>query len=131
LGDDVPAPYSGDLRDRVAAAVASGTSARAAAGRFGVSVSTAIRWAQRLRAEGHARARAMGGDRRSRLPEHRAAVLELVAKQPDLTLQEIRGALAAEHGIAVGLTSVWRFLKAQQITLKKRAYTPPSRIAPT
>ena len=51
-----------------------------------VSVSTTIRWAQRLRAEGHARARAMGGDRRSRLPEHRAAVLELVAKQPDLTL---------------------------------------------
>jgi transposase len=37
----VPAPYSGDLRDRVAASVASGTSARSAAGRFGVSVSTA------------------------------------------------------------------------------------------
>jgi transposase len=127
----VPAPYSGDLRDRVAAAVASGASARAAAGRFGVSVSTAIRWAQRLRAEGHARARAIGGDRRSRLPEHRAAVLELVAKQPDLTLQEVRGALSAQHGIAIGLTSVWRFLKAQQITLKKRVYTPPSRIAPT
>jgi len=72
----------------------------------------------------------MGGDRRTRLPEHRAAVSELVAKQPDLTLQEIRGALAAEHGIAVGLTSVWRFLKAQQITLKKRVDTPPSRIAP-
>jgi transposase len=71
----------------------------------------------------------MGGDRRSRLPEHRAAVLELVA-QPDLTLQEIRGALAAERGVAVGLTSVWRFLKAQQITLKKRAYTPPSRACP-
>jgi hypothetical protein len=35
----------------------------------------------------------MGGDRRSRLLEHRAAVLELVAKQPDLTLQEIHGAL--------------------------------------
>ena len=126
----MPAPYSGDLRDRVAAAVASGTSARAAAGRFGVSVSTAIRWAQRLRAEGHARARAMGGDRRSRLGECRAAVLELVAKQPNLTLLEIRGALAAGHGIAVGLTGVWRFLKAQQITRKKRACMPPSRTAP-
>jgi transposase len=126
----VPAPYSGDLRDRVAGAVASGASARAAAGRFGVSVSTAIRWAQRLRAEGHAQARAMGGDHRSRLVEHRRAVLQLVAKQPDLTLQEIRGALAREHGISVGLTSLWRFLKAQKITLKKRAYTPPSGIAP-
>jgi transposase len=131
LGDDMPAPYSGDLRDRVAAAVAAGTSARAAAGRFGVSLSTAIRWAQRLRAAGHAQACATGGDHRSRLVEHRAAVLELVAKQPDLTLQEIRGALAAGHGITVGLTSLWRFIRAQQITLKKRAYTPPSRIAPT
>ena len=126
----MPAPYLGDLRGRVAGAVASGASARAAAGRFGVSVSTAIRWAQRLRAEGHTQARAMGGDHRSRLVEHRTAVLQLVAKQPDLTLQEIRGALAREHGISVGLTSLWRFLKAQKITLKKRAYTPPSEIAP-
>jgi transposase len=54
-------------------------------------------------------------------------LLELVAKQPDLTLQEIRGALAAGHGISVGLTSLWRLLDA----LKKRARTPPSGIAPT
>ena len=123
--------YSGDLRDRVAAAVAAGTSARAAAGRFGVSVSTAIRWARRWRAEGHAEPRAMGGDHRSRLLGHRPAVLELVAQQPDLTLQELRGALTAGFGITVGLTSLWRFLRAQQITLKKRASMPPSTIAPT
>ena len=72
-----------------------------------------------------------GGDHRSCLVEHRPAVLELLAKQPDLTLQELRSALAAGHGITVGLTSLWRFLRAQQITLKKRAYMPPSRIAPT
>ena len=54
----------------------------------------------------------MGGDRRSRLPEHRAVVAELVARQPDLTLQEIRGALAG-RGISVGIASLWRFLKAQ------------------
>lgn len=131
LGDDMPAPYSGDLRQRVAAAVAQGASARSAAGRFGVSVSTAIRWAQRWRAEGHAQARAMGGDHRSLLVAHRGRVLELVAQQPDLTLQEIRGALAAQHGITVGLTTLWRFLTGQQITLKKRACTLPSRIAPT
>ena len=130
LGDDMPAPYSGDLRDRVAAAVAAGASARSAAGRFGVSVSTAIRWAQRLRAEGHAEPRAMGGDHRSRLPAHRAAIAELLARQADLTLQEIRSALAG-CGISVGLTSLWRNLKAQNITLKKRACTPPSSIGPT
>jgi len=130
LGDDMPAPYSGDLRARVAAAVAGGSSARSAAGRFGVSVSTAIRWAQRFRAEGHAEPRAMGGDHRSRLPEHRVVIIELLARQPDLTLQEIRGALAG-HGISVGLASLWRFLKAQNITLKKRVFTPPSKIAST
>ena len=54
----------------------------------------------------------------------------LLAKQPDLTLQEIRGALAG-HGISIGLSSLWRFLKAQNITLKKRASMPPSRTAPT
>jgi hypothetical protein len=46
--------------------------------------------------------------------------LELVAQQPDLTLQEIRSALAA-RGITVGLTSLWRFLRAQKITLKKKS----------
>src|SRR5882762_9033768 len=61
LGDDMAAPYSGDLRQRVAAAVAQGASARSAAGRFGVSVSTAIRWACRWRAEGHAAPRSDGG----------------------------------------------------------------------
>jgi transposase len=65
----------GVLRDRVAATLAAGASARAAARRFGISVSTAIGWAQRLRTEGHARARAMGGDHRSHLGHHRATVL--------------------------------------------------------
>jgi transposase len=72
----------------------------------------------------------MGGDRRSRLPEHRGVVAELLARQPDLTLQEMRSALAGQ-GITVGIASLWRFLKAQNITLKKRVSTPPSRIVPT
>jgi len=55
--------------------LALGGSARAAATRFDVSVSSATRWAQRWRAEGHARPRAMGGDRRCRLSEHSARVL--------------------------------------------------------
>ena len=125
----VPAPYSQDLRQRVIGFMALGGSARAAAMRFDVSVSSAIRWAQRWRAEGHARPRAMGGDRRSRLGEHRARVLQLIARQPDLTLQEIRNALAASCGITVGLSTVHRFLGAHNVTRKKRPYTRPSRTA--
>lgn len=125
----MPAAYSQDLRERVAAAIGQGVSARAAARRFDISVSTAVRWAQRWRGEGHAKARAMGGDHRSRLKEHRTFLLELIAKEPDLTLRELRGALAA-RGITVGLMTVWRFLAAHKLTLKKRACTPPSRSAP-
>ncbi len=125
----MPAPYSQDLRERVIGFMALGGSARAAATRFDVSVSSALRWAQRWRAEGPARPRAMGGDRRSRLGKHRARVLQLVAQQPDLTLREIRGALAASQGITVGLSTVHRFLGAHKLTLKKRPYTRPNRTA--
>ena len=124
----MPAPYSQDLRERVIGFMALGGSARAAATRFYGSVSSALRWAQRWKVEGHARPRAMGGDRRSRLSEHGAKVLQLVAQQPDLTLQEIRRALAVS-GITVGLSTVHRFLAAHNLTLKKRPYTRPSRTA--
>src|SRR6187455_237902 len=94
----MPGPYSQDLRDRVASAIAGGSSACAAARRFRISESTAVRWAQRMNAEGHAEARAMEGDRRSRLTGHRATVLTLIAHQPDLTLAEIRADVAeARH----------------------------------
>jgi transposase len=125
----MPAPYSQDLRQRVIGFMALGGSARVAATRFDVSVSSATRWAQRWRAEGHARPRAMGGDRRCRLREHSAEVLQLVARQPDLTLQEIRSALALSCGITVGLSTVHRFLRAHNVTLKKRPCTRPSKTA--
>ena len=125
----MPAPYSQDLRERVIGFMTLGGSARAAAVQFDVSVSSALRWTQRWRAEGHVRPRPMGGDRRSRLDEHRARVLQLVAQQPDLTLQEIRNALVASCGITVGLSTVHRFLAAQNLTRKKRPYTRPSRTA--
>ena len=111
------------------AAVVAGSSARAAAVRFGLSVSTAIRWAQRWRAEGHAQARPMGGDRRSLLTKHRETVLTLVAQQPDLTIGEIRTAVADKTGLRVGGGTICRFFARHKITLKKRASTPPNRRA--
>jgi transposase len=125
------APYSQDLRQRVIGFMARGGSARSAAVQFDISVSSASRWAQRWRAEGQARPRPMGGDRRSRLGVHGARVLQLIARQPDLTLQEIRSALAATCGITVGLSTVHRFLRAHNVTLKKRPCTQPSRTART
>jgi transposase len=40
-------PLSNDLRKRVVAAVSKGESCRAVALRFGVSVSSAVKWSQR------------------------------------------------------------------------------------
>ena len=118
--DSMAAPYSQDLRERVAGLIASGRSARSTAAIFSISESTAIRWAQRIRAEGHARARAMGGDRRSRLKEHRQEVLTLLAEQPDMTVAELRSTLGEKHGITVSSSTICRFFAVHKITFKKK-----------
>ncbi len=48
----MPAPLSVDLRERVVAAVAASASCHRAAARFRVSVSSASRWADRVRQKG-------------------------------------------------------------------------------
>lgn len=112
----MPRAYSLDLRERVVAAVGGGLSARGAAGVFGVSVSSAIRWAQRMRSVGSPAAKPTGGDHRSRLTEHAEWLLALIAEQPDLTLEEIRVRLRAEKAITVGIGTVWRFFAAPRIS---------------
>lgn len=62
-----------DLRVRVLAAIDEGVSCRAAAVRFGVAPSTAIRWQAQRRATGSLAPKPQGGDMRSRRVEERAA----------------------------------------------------------
>ena len=120
-----------DLRERVVGAVTAGASCRAAATRFGVSASSAIRWCTRLRETGSVMPGALGGDRRSgRIEAHAAQILALVARIPDLTLAELRTILS-ESGVVVGMASLWRLLDRHRITRKKRPRTLPSRTAPT
>ena len=57
--------YSQDLRERVLEAAAKGVSARQAAERFGVGVSTAIVWVRRSRLDGE---RSAGGRASLRAP---------------------------------------------------------------
>src|SRR3954451_3649571 len=116
-----------DLRTRVLAAIAGGLSCRQGAQRFGVSASSAIRWRGLERRQGDARPKALGGDRRSGRIEARAGlILGLVEATPDITLEELRTALAA-RGVAVGYGSLWRFFARRRITRKKRPRTRPSR----
>ena len=101
--------YSLDLRERVVAAVASGQSCRTAAGRFGVSVASVVKWSQRFRATGSAAAKPMGGRRPYALEGERNWLLARVGEAPDLTLRALAAELGA-RGILVSHYAVWHLL---------------------
>ena len=92
----MPKAYSGDLRERVIEAVETGASRREAAERFEVSVASAVKWLQRWRGERSAAPRPRGGSV-SPLEECAAEILALIAKQPDLTLEEMLAELRMAH----------------------------------
>src|SRR5258705_6140441 len=84
----MPKPYSDDLRERVIEAVVAGASRREAAESFSLSASSAVRWLQRWRDTGSARAK-LSGRRTAPVEEHAGRVLALVAQQTELSLAEI------------------------------------------
>ena len=120
-----------DLRERVVAAINEGLSCRAAAVRFGVSAASAIRWRALVRRQGDARPGPLGGDRRSgRVEAYAPLILGLLERQTDITLAELRAALA-ERGVDVSSSTLWRFFERRRITLKKSRRTRTSRAVPT
>ena len=124
-------PLSMDLRDRVVAAVEGGVSRRRAAARFGVSISSAIRWTTLSRRTGDVRPKRQGGDKRSgRIEAQALVILGAVAEKPDITLVELRELLVG-HGVAVAVSTLWRFFARPKITLKKSPRMPRSRTVPT
>lgn len=120
-----------DLRRRVIAAIKEGASCRQAAARFGVSASSAIRWHALSRTTGDPTPRRQGGDRRSaRIEAHAPVILAAIARQPDITLADLRAELAGS-GIAVSIAGLWRFFARRRITLKKSPAMRRSRTVPT
>lgn len=116
----MPRPLSDDLRRRLIDCVSDGMSRRAAAERFGVAASTAVKWLRRWRESGVCAPCAQGGDRRSaRIESHGETILGLIAEQTDITLSEIAGRLEREHGERFALSAIWRFLDRRGQTLKK------------
>jgi transposase len=110
-------PYSSDLRERVVEAIDEGATRHEAAERFGVSVSSAVRWHQSWRNEGTFEARPYGGSR-SPLEDYAEEILGLVAEQRDRTLDEIVAAMHKRR-IPGSRTALFRFLERHGITLKK------------
>ena len=88
----MPRAYSSDLRERLTAAVTAGMSRNEAAEVFGVAISTAVKWMQRLRDTGSWAAKPRGGGV-SPLEQHKERILAVVRERPDATLKEILAAL--------------------------------------
>jgi transposase len=111
--------YSKDLRVRAVGLVEDGESRREAARVLNLAPSTAVRWLDRWTTTGSVEAKPGTGHSRSPLKEHERWLLDLVATEPDLTLEEIRDRLAAEKKLTVAISSVWRFFDRNEITYKK------------
>jgi len=114
-------PLSNDLRERVVAAMVGGESCRSVASRFGVAVSSVVKWSQRYRATGSVAPGKVGGRRKRVLEPHRAFVLERIGQTPHLTLHGLKEELAA-RGVNVSHNAVWLFLRREGLRFKKTLF---------
>ena len=115
----MPKTYSSDLRERLIAAVGSAMSRGEAAEIFGVAISTALKWMQRLRDTGSSAAKPCGGST-SLLEQHTERILATVGERPDATLKEILTALGKQR-IHTSRSALARFLARHKITRKKKS----------
>ena len=124
--------YSQDLRDRVIGAVETeGMSRRAAALRFGVSESSAIKWVRRWRLTGSRAPVGTGGHRPSALRPHIAFLKQVLVEKPDITLEAIARRLLAERSVKADTSMLSRFFRRERITFKKRRWWPANKIGRT
>ncbi len=116
-------PYSIDLRERVRAEIASGRSRRAAARRYDVSPSFAVKLADRVSRTGSAeparQGRPPGG---GKLAPYLTALLEWVEAEPDITMPELAAKLQAEKAVVAHPASLSRALLKAGLSLKKHSW---------
>ncbi|WFU46170.1 IS630 family transposase [Sinorhizobium terangae] len=114
-------PLSNDLRERVVGAISAGESCRSVAARFGIAVSSAVKWSQRYRSNGSVAPGKMGGHRKHVLEPHRAFIAERINQTPHLSLRRLKEELAA-RGVKVSHDTVWRFLRREGLRFKKTLF---------
>lgn len=112
--------YSGDLRERIYGEISGGESRRGAARRFGVSASTGVRLAQRMKETGSLaparQGRRPGG---GKLAPHRDLLIGWVEADKDITMPELAARLLAERQVVVAPASLSRLLCAAGYSYKK------------
>ncbi|WP_246750192.1 IS630 family transposase [Mesorhizobium caraganae] len=111
---------SGDLRSRVLKASDEGMSARQAAARFGVGVSSAIRWIARAKI-GELAPRPQGRRRASSLDAHEAFIVGLIDERKDITLNEMVERLVAEQSVRISRSALSAWLRDHGWTFKKKS----------
>nr|CAD6436879.1 transposase of insertion sequence ISRm10-1, orfA protein [Rhizobium sp. Q54] len=109
---------SDDLRLRVLKASAAGMSARQAAARLGVGISTAIRWIARAK-QGEPTSRPQGWRRPSALDAHEAFVVDLIEDRKDVTLDEMVEHLSIERQVKISRSALGAWLRTRGWTFKK------------
>src|SRR4029077_2020493 len=113
-------PYSIDLRKRVGAEIASGQARRAAARRYDVSASFAVKLADRVSRTGSAdparQGRPPGG---GKLSPYLTSLLEWVDAEPDITMPELAAKLEAEKAVTAHPASLSRALLKAGLSFKK------------
>jgi transposase len=121
-------PYSKDLRTRIIDAIDQHEgSLRQIACRFRVSLSFIVRLLQRRRETGEFEPKPHGGGRLPALnPTQLDQLRELVRKQPDATLEELRDRLNVDCSLA----AICRALKKLGITRKKKVLHAEQRDTP-
>ena len=123
--------YSSDLRSRVLAAVDGGSPARAVGQLFQVSVSYVYKALARRETTGETEARPQRNQQTLKLKDLRAAIATEVASRPDVTLEELRAWLLANHQVTASLGLMHKTLARLGLTLKKSRGGPKSRTGPT
>lgn len=112
-------PLSVGLRSRLVAAVANGLSCRAAAGRFGVSAASAIRWVAASNSTGTIAPKPRGGDTRSHhIDAFANVILAAIEAQKDASLIELAELLRTAYGVSFAPSTVWRFLDRHAMTFR-------------
>jgi transposase len=114
----MPRPYSNDLRERAIDFVEAGASRREAAERFEVSPSSVINWLRRWHDDRSAVAKPSGGSV-SPLEKRADWLLTLIAKQPDMSLDEVIAAMRTRR-FAGSRSALSRFFIRHDMTFKKK-----------
>jgi len=106
-------------------------SRRAAARRYEISESVAIKWLERVEREGSRERVGHGGHRASKLMPHRSFLETARIEKSDVTLQALCDRLSAERGVKADTSMMSRFFRKIGVTFKKRPLSRASRIVRT